>query len=226
MGWADGKIDSGATADLLAVERDGTEDAAADRVVELLSRGISPESIWDAVTCAAAEILMRNPGIVPLHAVTTTNAIRYIYERSQNDETRRLLLLQNASFLPFLRGGRGTQTRIDELVPIELPMSDDLAVSQICTAISRDKSRASRQVLEYLTRKSNPKTLLNAANRLIFLKGNDSHDYKFSAAALEDFNHLSSPWRERYLAASVYWMNGCEAKDNALVDRARLALAG
>ncbi len=126
MGWADGKIDSGATADLLAVERDGTEDAAADRVVELLSRGISPQSIWDAVTCAAAEILMRNPGIVPLHAVTTTNAIRYIYERAQNDETRRLLLLQNASFLPFLRGGRGTQTRIDELVPIELPMSDDL----------------------------------------------------------------------------------------------------
>jgi hypothetical protein len=33
-------------------------------------------------------------------------------------------------------------------------------------------------------------------------------------------------WRERYLAASVFWLNGSGAPDNELVERARRALAG
>jgi hypothetical protein len=37
--------------------------------------------------------------------------------------------------------------------------------------------------------------------------------------------HLSPSWRERYLAASVFWLNGSKAPDNALVQRARQALA-
>ena len=88
---------------MLAILREGSDEEAADRAVDLIQRGIAPQSIWDAVTCAASEVLMRNPGIVPLHTVTTTNAIRYLYERSQSDETRRWLLLQSASFVPFLR---------------------------------------------------------------------------------------------------------------------------
>jgi hypothetical protein len=60
----------------------------------------------------------------------------------------------------------------------------------------------------------------------VFLKGNDSHDYKFSAAVLEDYGHLSPGWRERYLAASVFWLNGSGAPENPLVQRARRALGG
>ena len=58
----------------------------------------------------------------------------------------------------------------------------------------------------------------------MFLKGNDSHDYKFSAAVLEDYRRLSPSWRERHLAASVFWLNGSGAPDNDLVHRARQAL--
>jgi len=223
--WRAGRTDSGATVEMLAVFRGGTEDETADRVVDLLQRGIAPESIWDAVMCGAAELLMRNPGILALHAVTTTNAIRYLYERSRNDETRRLLLLQNASFLPFYRGG-GSRARIDELTPIELSASGDQAVEEICATIGRDNPAAARRVLGYLVRNPRPTALLDAANRLVFLKGNDSHDYKFSAAVLEDYGHLSPSWRERYLAASVFWLNGSRAPDNELVQRARRALAG
>ena len=42
----------------------------------------------------------------------------------------------------------------------------------------------------------------------MFHKGTDSHDYKFSAAVLEDYAHVSPAWRDRYLAASVYWLKG------------------
>jgi hypothetical protein len=100
------------------------------------------------------------------------------------------------------------------------------AVEEICTAIGRDNPTAARKVLGYLSRNFEPRALMDAANRLVFLKGNDSHDYKFSAAVLEDYHRLSPAWRGRFLAASVFWLNGLLTPDNDLVLRARRALAG
>jgi hypothetical protein len=224
-GWSNGTADSGATVEMLATLRDGTDDETAERVLSMLGRKVSPASIWDGVMCGATELLMRNPGILSLHAVTTTNAIRFLYERSASDETRRLLLLQNASFLPFFRGG-GSIARIDQLSPLELAASGDRAIEDICAVIGRDNAVAARKVLGYLARHPDPRALLDAANRLVFLKGNDSHDYKFSAAVLEDYGNLSPAWRTRHLAASVFWLNGSGAPDNQLIARARGALAG
>ncbi len=225
-GWPAGKADSGASAELLASLREGSDEQTADSVVALLNRGIAPESIWDALMCGAVELLMREPGIVALHAVTTTNALRYLYERSATDETRRLLLLQNASFLPFYRRGRGSSegVRIDGLAPREVDADTESAVREICADIGRDNPTAAGKVLGYLRRGSSAKALIDAANRLVFLKGNDSHDYKFSAAVLEDYHRISPSWRDRYLAGSVYWLNGLGAPDNDLVLRAREAL--
>jgi len=225
--WGAGKIDSGATAEVLRVLRDGTEEETAEHAVALLNRGIAPESIWDGLMCGAAELLMRNPGIISLHAVTTTNAIRYAFERSRSDDTHRRLLLQNASFLPLYRsGGDSGGPRIDELTAAEPPAPAEAAVEDICAAIGRDNLAAARRVLAYLAHPPGAEAFKDAVNRLVFLKGNDSHDYKFSAAVLEDYHRLSPIWRERYLAASVFWLNGTGAPDNELVQRARRALAG
>ena len=221
-GWVSGKADSKATADMLDLLRRGDESETADGVLDLIHRGVGAESVWDALMAGAAELLMRNPGIFSLHAVTTANAMRTLYERSTSDETRRMILLQFASFLPFYRRGSGSDVRIDQLVPLE--ESAGPTVEDICGAIGRDNSAAARQVLSYLARSSSPKALFDALNRLVFLKGNDSHDYKFSAAALEDYYRLSPDWRDRYLAASVFWLNGHGAPDNGLVTRARHAL--
>ena len=225
QGWGSGHAETGATTEILAVLRDGSDEETADGVVDLLRRRIAPDSIWDGLMCGASELLMRNPGILSLHAVTTTNAIRYLFDRSRSDETRLMLLLQNAAFLPSYRGG-GSNVRIDELVPVEPSRPADGAVEEICAGIGRDNALAARQVLGYLTRHPAPDALLQAANRLVFLKGNDSHDYKFSAAVFEDYRRLSPSWRERHLAASVFWLNGSGAPDNDLVLRARQALAG
>ena len=64
---------------------------------------------------------------------------------------------------------------------------------------------------------------MDAARRLVFLKGNDAHDYKFSSAVLEDYGHVSPHWRNRYLAASLFYLPGSGAPDNALVGRTRAA---
>jgi hypothetical protein len=83
----------------------------------------------------------------------------------------------------------------------------------------------SRKILALLKAQPDPHPLAAAARRLIFLKGRDSHDYKFSSAVLEDFNHLAGPWRDRFLAASTFYLRGANDPDNALVQRTRAALA-
>jgi hypothetical protein len=45
---------------------------------------------------------------------------------------------------------------------------------------------AARKILAYLKEYPNPRPLADAARRLIFLKGTNVHDYKFSSAVLED----------------------------------------
>jgi hypothetical protein len=43
--------------------------------VELLKQGISPETIWQVLFATAAELLVRQPSIVLVHAQTTANAL-------------------------------------------------------------------------------------------------------------------------------------------------------
>ena len=67
--------------------------------------------------------------------------------------------------------------------------------------------------------------LMREARRLVFAKGNDSHDYKFSSAALEDYYHLTPAWRAQYAAASMFNLHGTGDRDNGLIERTRAALA-
>ncbi|HZW32500.1 MAG TPA: twin-arginine translocation signal domain-containing protein [Isosphaeraceae bacterium] len=230
-GWYAGKPDSAASADLLTTLRKGSEDDACEQVVELLNRGVAPQSIWDALFDGAGELLLRQPGIVSLHAVTSTNALHYAYQASGDDLTRRLLMLQNAAFLTLFRGalggrGRVRDARIDQLEPAGTSKSKDCAeaVAEIFAEASRDKLAAARQALAYLQAGHEPEPLIHAARRLVFLKGDDPHDYKFSSAVLEDYYHASPAYRERYLAASLLLLPGSADRDNNLVKRTRAAL--
>jgi hypothetical protein len=92
--WQAGMVDVSATMAMLKTLRTGSNDEACDAVVAHLNGGVSPQSMWDALHLAAGELLMRQPEIVALHAVTTTNALHYAYQASGSDDTRRLLLLR------------------------------------------------------------------------------------------------------------------------------------
>ena len=84
---------------------------------------------------------------------------------------------------------------------------------------------AASRALAYLQAGHEPEPLIHAARRLVFLKGDDAHDYKFSSAVLEDYYHASPSFRERYLAASMLLLPGSSDKDNNLVKRIRAAMA-
>src|SRR5262245_36705185 len=105
--WIGGKCDAAASADLLGTLHTGSDHDACEQVVELLNHGVAPQSVWDALFDAAGELLLRQPGIVSLHAVTSTNALHFAFRASGDDRTRRLLLLQNAAFLTLFRGAMG-----------------------------------------------------------------------------------------------------------------------
>ena len=81
-GWGGGAGDRAATADFLAVLRSGTPDDACGKVVELLNRGVGLAALWDGVLGGASELLMRQPGLVGIHCVTSANALRYAGDRS------------------------------------------------------------------------------------------------------------------------------------------------
>jgi hypothetical protein len=227
--WQEGHLDDQATAEMLTTLRAGSDDDSCRLVVEQLSRGVAPQSIWDALFVGAEELLMRQPGIVALHAVTSTNALHFAYCTTASDETRRLLLLQNAAFVPLFRqamAGSGPlkDTHLDALEPIHINVETPAAVEEIFADVGSDSAMAAGKVLGYLDAGGDPCRLIDAARLLVFLKGNNAHDYKFSSAVLEDYYHVSSGWRNRYLAASVFNLRGSKQPDNRLVERTRAAL--
>jgi hypothetical protein len=229
--WPDGKPSKEATADLLAALRTGSETDAPDKVVALLNGGTSPQSVWDALFLGAGELLLRQPGIVALHAVTTTNALRYAYEATPEDDVRRWLMLQNAAFVTLFRDalssrGKVGDTRIDALEPLAPKASGAEAVGEMFADISRDKMTAARKALGYLAADGDPKAVMDAGRLLVFFKGSDSHDYKFSSAVLEDVAHVSPEWRGRFLASGMMQFRGSGARDIGLVNRTRAALKG
>jgi hypothetical protein len=223
--WLAGKISREATEEMLQTLRQGSAQDTSEKAVELLNRGIAPQSIWDALFDGAGELLMREPGIRSLHAVTCTNALHFEWQHCGSEETRKLLLLQGAAFLPLFRGNRQDQgARIDQLERTPLKSKGAAALEEIFTDLGNDRMLAARKVLAYLAENPQPKEFIDTARVLIFLKGRDAHDYKFSSAVLEDYLHVSPAWRDRYLAASVFNLRGSGAPDNQLVNRTRAAL--
>ncbi|HTL28183.1 MAG TPA: hypothetical protein VL282_03140, partial [Tepidisphaeraceae bacterium] len=225
--WSEGKLDDGATKKMLATLRGAPSSDSAEQVVELLNANVSPQSVWDAVLCGAGELLMHHPNIISLHAVTTSNAMHYAFSASNDDHTRRMLMLQSAAFLPLFRdasGGADKKVRLDEFEPIATKASGDGAVGEIFDTAGEDRTKAAAKAFSYLRDGGDAKAMIHAARRLVFLKGNNSHDYKFSSAVLEDYDHLSPAWRDRYLASSLYLLPTSRQADNALVRRTRAAL--
>ena len=64
--------------------RHASANDAAAKVVDLLNRGAAVQVVWDGLFNAAGELLMRRPGILSLHALTTTNALHFAFQTSAN----------------------------------------------------------------------------------------------------------------------------------------------
>jgi hypothetical protein len=210
--------------------RTASADEMGSEVAKLLVAGVHPQFVWDGLFLGAGELLMRQPGIVGLHTLTTLNALHYASQNVSDAINSRLCLLQAASFLPMFREAMRLRepvgdAKIDELRPAEDQKKH--SAENVFEVLSKNRTQAARMALAFLEANSamGAKELTDEGRRLIFLKGTDSHDYKFSSAVIEDSASLSPAVRDRFLAASLFWMKGSGSADSPLVKRTRAALA-
>ena len=226
--WLQGRSDPAASADVLAALREGDTLETGRAVVDFLRDGISPDSIWHALHAAGAELLMTDPGVVPLHAQTVSNALQYAYRQSSDTRTQQLMLMQGAAFIPRFRGMSGRARRgvaaLNEFEPLALdsPTADTEALDEVFSAGRAARSQAIGKTLAYLEGGGAVQPLVDRIRHYLVANGTNSHHYKFAEAAIE--NHAltpHSPWRDRYLAAGFAYFNGPWNRTNATVRGAR-----
>ncbi len=227
--WLHGKADPQATMKLIESFHNTTSEDAASLVAEMLQSGVGPQSIWDALFVSSSELLMRQPGIVALHAVTTTNALAYTFRRVAAPNLRLQLLLQNASYLGMfcqrVASGMHRADKVGDFLGDGVPNDNVTAMEQVVQSIAKDNDLSARSLIGLLDREPNmAREFIDRARQMVFLKGTDSHDYKFSSAIMEDCFHLSPALRSKYLAMSVFKLNGPSQPDTPLMPRLRACL--
>jgi hypothetical protein len=230
--WQRGRVNREATVGLLEALRTANAADASQRVVALLNEEVDPASVWDGLFLRAGECLMQQPGIVGLHTVTTANALYFAYQNSGNDETRKMMMLQCAAFLTMFREamtarGRVGDARVDRLESLTPTARGAEAITEILADVSRDRMTAARKTLGLIESDASLLApLMVQARRLIFAKGSDSHDYKFSSACLEDYFHTTPALRNRFLASAMFNLRGSDGADTGTYRRTRAALEG
>lgn len=231
--WLEGSFDPQAVGTLIETIRESSPTEASEAAAKLIEGGQSPQSVWDAVFLGAGELLMQQPAsIIGLHAMTTANAMRQAFIHCADDGIRRRLTLQACSFLPMFRKsaeGRGKVRKrtLTQLIPDQADgTADPKTLQDILRNISRNRDQAAGLTLGWRANGGSAEAIIDATRRLVFLKGNDAHDYKFSSAVLEDYYQVSPDLRDRFLALSIYNLIGSESPDNAIVKRIRNALPG
>jgi hypothetical protein len=226
--WMVGKADPAATRTLLQVLRQGSPEDASAEVVKLLNWGVAPESLWDAVALSGNEMLIQSPGIVPIHAVTSANALHFIYGAAGDDTNRKLALLQAAGWQPLYRSRikAPAALRIDALEPVSPEGSGEDAVADIFATVNQSRGKAAQKAMAYFAAGGSSDLFFAMARRLIFTKGRDSHDYKYGAAAWEEFQLASDPkWRAPLAATALGNLPGAKTEDSPLMKRAREAIS-
>jgi len=220
-----GDADVATTSALLDVLRGANAADAARVLIGHCERGVALATLTDACHLFAAELLMKRPSIVPVHAVTTTNALHYAARTVSDDHLRRMLLLQNAAFLVMfrdlsLREFEKPVALIDRFAPEFSGPGRQQGISDTLAELDRDRRRACAKSLAWQGLNEPPHLLVTALRRLVYHKGQDAHDYKLGAAMLEDFGNVSPAWRARYLAAYAAYANGPGTPANPVVAEA------
>ena len=191
-GWASGKLDHNASILFLKRLRSCSSQEASAEVVRLLQSGVAPDSVWDGLRLVASEMVLREPSLLPVHAVTALNAFHVAYMTTKVDVTRRILLLQAASWQPLFRDA----------------LAQRVGLSMDGPGIDRHPS---------------PPALSVAARRersiAVFQKAQETHQYKYMAAMLEEGDFAHPRWASQIHGAGNDYLPGPETPDNDLYQR-------
>ena len=206
--WKHGRDDAGARGELRAALYSVSVEESGSVVIQMLRQGISPEVIWQVLFDTAAELLMHQPGIVPLHAQTTANALHYAYRVCDEEQTRQLLLLQCAAFTAMFRGmthASEKDVNLEKLEPQPLERNTVAPLDEIFSSLFRGRRlEATRKSLGYLRAGGDANSLIATARRHLVYGAEEAHDYKFAEAVFETCAQFPDPtWQSRFLSAGM-----------------------
>ncbi len=224
--WLDGTTKTDDTQRVLQALRSAPYQEVSKVALAASRAGASPQAIWDAIFMAGGELVMKQPGIVALHSLTSANALHFTFRTAANEETRKLILLQALAFITHFRdrlskSESASGNLIEQLSEHSDPTSSPQSPVEIFASLRGSPLTSAQKACHYLTSGGDPQGLIQEARRLVFLKGTDSHDYKLSSAVLEDYYHLSDVFRAPFLAAATYMLHGADESDNPLVESIR-----
>ena len=141
--WERGKEEPQKSLELMLELRTMSPRESQQRIVAAFRDGLGPRTVWDALRLFGSELFMRRPGrsasqgrsaLLPVHAVTVTNAFGHAYRNAKSEQTRRMAILQAAAWLSAMRDDlRNIVGLID--APATLEVSVDLA--QLRTSLFR-----------------------------------------------------------------------------------------
>lgn len=247
--WTSPEEDKAATVELYKVLRGGNADESCALICsQLLSKRVKAGSVWAAISLTAADTVFRHKiggGMLgaQIHAVTTTNALRYGFNLVDDPRIKLVNLLQAAGVtcdfyirhvskegnlramnLLDLKSSpgktTGTMRDVFELLPFKA--RDYLKENSEERAAS---DQACRMAFDLLGNANNQAAFMRTARSFLCVKASlDPHDIKYPAAAFEDAHLVSAEWRPYLLAASVHSLHGTKSSDTAVLVQVRDAL--
>jgi hypothetical protein len=205
----DAQRDLGARAELRAALYHTSPEDAGGVVVELLQRRIAPQALWEVLFDTAAEILIHQPDIVPVHAQTTANALHYAYRISDDMETQQLALLQGAAYIAMFRQitrTSPTDANLPALEPLPVARGADPLEEIFADLAAGQRVGAIRKSLGYLSGGGDAQRLIAQVRHHLVRSSQEAHDYKLAEAVFENHAQAADPqWRARFLAAGMVY---------------------
>jgi len=247
--WTSAAAEKGATMALYKLLRTGNAEQCCDLICsELLSGKVTAGAIWDAVSLAAADSVFRHKiggGMLgaQVHAVTTTNALRFGFDAADDARTKFIILLQAAGVIAdfYVRDVSG-EGNLRNLSLLDLKRSPGNAtgtmrdVFEMLPFKARDhfepkpgereaSDQACRLAFDLLDSNTQQAAFTRTARSFLCVKASlDPHDIKFPTAAFEEAHNASAEWRRFLLAASVHALHGTKSHDTAVLLQVRDAL--
>ena len=232
-GWLAGAESPERSLDLLRVLRRADRNGAQDLVVSAFSEGLGPQTVWDALRLRSAEVFShrasstprRREALLPVHAVTVTNAFGHAWRTSRDDRTRRLMVLQSAAWLADLHAWLEDNDCIaDATPPLEKLGADAGEAPATLEALLEEPSAArARAFLD--RRPAQAGSLVARLQRHLIHTAVEHHQHKYAAAFAEEASLADPRWRPLLLAPALPYMPAGAEPATDFTRRALAALA-
>jgi len=234
-GWLSGREDSAKSEALVAELRPASVSRAPEIVVEAFRAGLGPRTVWDALTLFGSELFHRRPGrrgadgggaILPVHALTVTNAFRHAFHSTRVDGTKRLLALQSAAWLAALRDDFVRRVAFSTTGPGLEALGAAAAAAGPAKDLDALLERASpddARVFLDAHPESAPEYALRIRERLA-RRVVENHQVKYAVAMEEEAARVDPRWRSRLLAPGIDYLAHPKDRDTDVHARSATAL--